>query len=161
MTSPPQTRARFTCKQTRCRPTRCGPQRPAFITLYLQIVNKIYTARKRQPTPNAVFSYEISLFRPQPHPPAAVAAARRTSFKQGETRVKKSLASRCRPRQAADLAAIHSTLPPSSKRRCLTLRPLRRTSFRASIPMRMWRSTNCVVTLRSLNSVLTPSGIIG
>jgi len=57
--------------------------------------------------------------------------------------------------------ADHSPSGPCSKRKCLTLRPLRRTSFRASIPILMCASTNREVTLPSLASVFTPSGIIG
>src|SRR5690606_23620452 len=48
-----------------------------------------------------------------------------------------------------------------SNRRCFTLRPWRRSSFSASMPMRMWLSTYSADTLASEASVLTPSGIIG
>ncbi len=49
----------------------------------------------------------------------------------------------------------------SSKRKCFTLRPRRRTSFKASIPILICLSTKFAVTVRSDASVFTPSGIIG
>ena len=63
--------------------------------------------------------------------------------------------------RARNVDGAHSLSSPSSKRRCFTLRPCRRTSLSASMPILMCASTKLAVITRSLCSVLTPSGIIG